>query len=446
MKKKFLSVSLLAVLLALTSCGGNKDDGSVTVHLLNFKPEIDDKWDNIKAGVKKDLGINLVVDSAANGQYDNVLRSKISTADSPAIFQINGPVGYANWEDNIADLDDIPVVKKLNSGMALTIDNHIKAIPVTVEGYGIIYNKALTDRYFALSTRSTATGVSSMDEVNSYTKLKAVVEDMGAHKAELGIDGVFSPSGLDSSTSWRITGHAFDMPLVAELGSSTTATPATFNFTGADNYRNLLDLYVKNSTMSGNDMVKSTWTGEADLFAKEKTVMVQNGQWATGDLTAGGKVKAENLRFLPLYCGDSANFTEATQGINIGTESYWVINKKLDASVQDAAAKVLEWMFDGAGKTFVKNDLSFLAPFSGFNTDDLAPEDPLIKETVKWMNDSTKVSVPWDFTLVPSTDDQRADLVNSLTKYYNNDFSDAAWTELVNNTKTKWTQLVNQTK
>ena len=38
--------------------------------------------------------------------------------------------------------------------------------------------------------------VKSMDEINSYDKLKEVVEDMTAKKKDLGIDGVFASTSL----------------------------------------------------------------------------------------------------------------------------------------------------------------------------------------------------------------------------------------------------------
>ena len=65
-------------------------------------------------------------------------------------------------------------------------------IPYVVEGYGIIYNNAIMEKYFALSDRSSQ--IKSMDEINNFAALKEVAEDMQAHKSELGIEGVFVES------------------------------------------------------------------------------------------------------------------------------------------------------------------------------------------------------------------------------------------------------------
>ena len=62
------------------------------------------------------------------------------------------------------------------------------------------------------------------------------------------------------------------------------------------------------------------------------------------------------------------------------------------------------------------------------------------------MNKSGINSVAWDFPLVPNTDSQRADLVNSIKAYYNDNFSDAKWTELVTNAKSTWKKLAAEQK
>ena len=69
--------------------------------------------------------------------------------------------------------------------MAVTDGDGVYGLPYVVEGYGIIYNNAIMSKYFASGRRQSK----SMDEVNNFAKLKAVVEDMTAKKAELGIKG-----------------------------------------------------------------------------------------------------------------------------------------------------------------------------------------------------------------------------------------------------------------
>ena len=81
-----------------------------------------------------------------------------------------------------------------------------------VEGYGIIYNNAIMTKYFALPGAK----ATSMDEVNNFATLKAVVEDMTAKKAELGIEGVFSSTSLKPGEDWRWQTHLANVPVFYE--------------------------------------------------------------------------------------------------------------------------------------------------------------------------------------------------------------------------------------
>ena len=88
----------------------------------------------------------------------------------------------------------------------------IRDSPYTVETYGIIYNNAIMEKYFALD----GAVVKSMDEINSYDKLKEVVEDMTAKKKDLGIDGVFASTSLKPGEDWRWQTHLANLPIYYE--------------------------------------------------------------------------------------------------------------------------------------------------------------------------------------------------------------------------------------
>lgn len=446
-KNLLLPILLAATSFPMTSCTSNPD-----VLYLNFKPELtDDVWNPIVEKYKEETGVQVKVQTAASGQYETTLKGLMGNRMKPTIFQINGPVGYKNWESFCYDdLSGTNLYKNLSSSsLAVTIDGKVKAIPVAEEGYGIIYNKSIFKSYYALDgideTAKTYVNSEGVISAKSFSQLKTLVEDMQSHKSDLGLDGVFASSGLDGSTSWRITGHLFNMPLVGEFGSTTTSTPSTFNFTYADNYRNLLDLYIKNSPDAENPAgaIEKTMTAANGQFRTKKAAMIQNGNWATNDLTgtvegAASNVATSDLAYLPLYCGDLGNnVKESTQGLCIGTESFLTVNKSATTAQQEAGIAFLEWLFTGKGQSFVTEKLGFMAPFKGFSR----PTDALSGQVYDWMNNSSYTSVPWDFTLVPSTDDQRAALVTDLKAYYNGGLSNSTWNTFVSNAKSKWAEL-----
>ena len=177
-------------------------------------------------------------------------------------------------------------------------------------------------------------------------------------------------------------------------------------------------------------------------FATKKTVMIQNGNWATADLTKSS-VKKENLDFLPIYSGKlGESFDESKQGLCIGTESYLTVNEQSTAKEKENGIKFLNWLFTGKGQSYVSDSLGFISPFEGQKT----PTDVLSAKVFEGFNDSSLNPIPWKFTIVPSTDNQRADLVTSLKKYYNSKMSNESWMDLVINAQKKWEELAKQAK
>ena len=92
------------------------------------------------------------------------------------------------------------------------------------------------------------------------------------------------------------------------------------------------------------------------------------------------------------------------------------IRGKATAAEQQAAADFLWWLFSTEkGKTFVTDELGFIAPFDTFSADE-TPDDPLAKEVVRWLNNDKVVNIPWNFTVFPSQT-YKESLGSALLKY-----------------------------
>lgn len=405
--KKFLSIASALAIAAtsavmLSSCSKDK---ATTIRYLNFKPEIADKYKELAEAYEKETGVKVVVETAANNKYEETLTAKMSTDEAPTLFQINGPKGYANWKDYCADLTDSELYKHLtDKSLAVTgADGKVYGIPYVVEGYGIIYNAAITNKYFAMSGK--ATPYQSMDEVNTFAKLKEVVEDMQKNAGALGIDGVFASTSLKSGEDWRWQTHLANLPIYYEFKENTVDLTSndtnTITFQYGDQFRNILDLYLNNSDVDKKTVGTKTVVDSMSEFALEKCAMVQNGNWAWSQISevSGNKVKAENVKYLPIYTGVDG---EEAQGLCVGTENFYAINDKASDEQKKAAQDFIYWMYSSdKGKEYVTNQFGFIAPFDTF-TDDEKPDDPLAREVLNWMNKDGVYSIPWNFTLFPS--------------------------------------------
>jgi raffinose/stachyose/melibiose transport system substrate-binding protein len=414
-----LSASVFAGCGADSSSSTNTAAGSTTVssdsssekqtkggeiYYLNFKPEIADVYKEIGDAYEQETGVKLKVVTAASGTYEQTLKSEIEKSDAPTLFQINGPKGYANWKDYCADLKDSELYKHLtDKNLAVTVDGGVYGIPYVVEGYGIIYNNAIMNKYFALSNK--ATDVKNVDEINSFAKLKAVVEDMTKNKDALGIKGVFASTSLKPGEDWRWQTHLANVPVFYEFKNNnidlTGDATKTISFQYSDNYKNIFDLYLNNSTVQPKILGTKQVADSMAEFALGQCAMVQNGNWAWGQVKGvdGNTVKEEDIKFMPIYTGIQG---EETQGLCTGTENFFAINKKASADKQKLALDFINWLYTSdKGKDFVTNKLGFIAPFDTF-TDNEKPADPLAKEVLRWMNKEGTTNVAWNFTVFPS--------------------------------------------
>ena len=433
--KKVLSLVLCAAMVTgmVVGCGSTKDKSSNDkgqVYYLSFKPELTKQWEDIAKKYEKKTGVKVKVVTAASGQYEQTLKSEIAKKDAPTLFQINGPIGYENWKDYCADLKDTDLYSWLrDKEMAIKDGDGVFGIPYVVEGYGIIYNESIMNKYFALSGAK----AKSMEDVNNYKNLSAVVKDMQSRKAELGIDGVFASTSFAPGEDWRWQTHLMNLPVYYEYKDAKKSDMKEIKFTYADKYKDIFDLYVQNSCTEPALLGSKTVENSMAEFALGKVAMVQNGNWGYGQIsqTEGNVVKETDVKFLPIYTGVKG---EEKQGLCIGTENFFSINKEASKADQKASIAFIEWLFNSdEGKDMVTNELKFISPFTTFS-DAENPTDPLAKEVIRYMSDKDKYSVSWNFTSFPSQtfkDQMGANLLQYAT-------GKKEWKDVVSTTINDW--------
>ena len=242
--KKTLSMTLAAAMAAglLAGCGGSSStaasstststeskaestaasteattDAAGKVYYLNFKPEQDEAWQNLAKKYTEETGVPVTVVTAASGQYETTLMSEMAKSDAPTLFQVNGPVGLANWKDYCYDLSGTKIAGDLTSDTyALKDGDQMLGIGYVIESYGLITNKTLLEK-----------AGYSVDDIKSFDDLKKVAEDITARKDELGFSA-FTSAGMDGSSDWRYRPIWPTCPSTSSIRrtASTTPTPS----------------------------------------------------------------------------------------------------------------------------------------------------------------------------------------------------------------------------
>ncbi len=407
MKKLVAILLVLIIVLGMVGCGAEKDTASV--YYLNFKPEQDAAWQELAAAYTAETGVPVTVLTAASGTYEETLMAEMGKSEAPTLFQVNGPVGLANWKDYCYDMSGSELYGHLTSdGFALKEGDAVLGIAYVIESYGIIANKTLL-----------AEAGYSVEDIASFEDLKAVAEDITARSAELGF-AAFSSAGMDGSSDWRFKTHLANLPIYFEYQADGIGTTKEIKGTYLDNYRQIWDLYINNSTCAPADLSAKTGDDSRNEFLNGEAVFFQNGSWEYGSLSA--VYADEDLAMIPIYVGAG---DEANQGLCTGTENYWCVNKDASEADIEATLAFMNWCVSSeTGATAMANNMGFVIPF------DTAVESPnlFVKQDVAYTA-AGKNPVSWNFPTMPS--EEWKNMVGSALTAYAADQTDANWDKVV---------------
>ena len=381
--KKVLALTMVATMAvgAFVGCGSKGEGKSAKsdagkVYYLNFKPEADEAWQALAKEYTKETGVN----------------------EAPTLFHVNGPVGLKNWKDYALDLSDTDVYKKLNGDeYALKEGDEVKGIAMAVETYGIITNtKLLQEAGY------------TVDDIQSFDDLKKVAEDITARKDQLGF-AAFTSAGMDDSSDWRFKTHLSNLPIYFEYQDENETSTDAIKGTYLDNYKNIFDLYINNSTCDPKELASKTGDDSEAEFINGEAVFFQNGSWEYGNVVGDKKLSADDVTMIPIYIGVG---NEANQGLCTGTENYWCVNSAADEKDIQATLDFMNWCVSSdKGTTAMADDMGFVIPFK-----DAKDTDNVFVQKDKEMQAAGKTTIPWDFTTIPS-EQWKADLSSALTAY-----------------------------
>lgn len=384
------------------------------VFYLNFKPEQDAQWQELAQLYTQKTGVPVMVKTAASGQYETTLKADMAKSEAPTMFQVNGPVGLAAWDEYCYDLKDSALSKELASAdFALMSGEKMAGIGYVIETYGIIYNKALLEK-----------AGYKQDDIKNFADLKKVAEDITARKSELGF-AAFTSAGMDGSSDWRFKTHLANIPLYYEYKAEGVTSSDAVKGTYLDNYRQIWDLYINNSTTDPGLLSTKTGDDAVAEFVSGQAVFYQNGTWAYNDVKDLGD---ENLGMLPIYIGAEG---EENQGLCTGTENYWCVNAQASAEDIQATLDFMHWCVTDpeAVKALCGGEgampsgqagMGFVIPFKS----NMDSENVLVNIANQYIKDG-KVSVSWNFTTMPSEAWKNA--VGSALTTYAAKQDDANW-------------------
>ncbi len=449
--KKFLALLLaLVMVFALAACGeadapasdapaseapasdapaseAPADGAAGSVYYLNFKPEADAAWQELAALYTEQTGVPVKVVTAASGEYSSTLTAEMDKSDMPTLFQCGNQAGLDTWGDYCYDLTDSAVYKEMTTDdFNLFGENgEVYCIGYCYEAFGIIVNTALL-----------AEAGYELSDITNFESLKSVAEDITARHAtgELPF-AAFSSAGLDSSSSWRFSGHLANMPLYYEFrDDGVTSQPATITGAYLDNFKMIWDLYVANSDTAPAQLTTATSDQSQAEFGEGKAVFYQNGSWEYDALVNNYGMDPANLAMIPIYCGVEG---EEDAGLCCGTENCWAVNAKASEEDIQATLDFMYWVVTSEEGTTMMAEQFGPIPFKNAKES----SNVFFNNANEYIADG-KYTVTWAFNYTPNVDTWRAAVVAALTQYT---VGGGSWDDVVTAFVQGWaTQYANQ--
>lgn len=443
---KSLATGVLTVVVgaSLAGCGGNvadTDKGGTTtpattpvasaqpskenveVDIFQFKVEISDALTAAaELYMSNNPNVKINIQTVGGGDdYGAALRTKFQSGQEPTIYNIGGPQDAKDWMEKLEDLSSEEWTSIAGSTLgAVTVDGKVYGMPYAVEGYGLIYNKAIFEA--AGIDATTIVDSASMDA--AFAQLDAKIK-AGDLKAEFPL--LEAVTELPGKEKWVTGLHSSNIFINQEFATGVDAFNAKeLNFDKSNEYKEYIDLLVKYSANSEtpsklNAVDYSTQVGQG--LAIERVAVTQQGNWVFGEVANIDSAVAENLGFLPVG-GDS---------IPLGVPMYWAVNSTQPDAEKAAAKDFLNWLYTSEeGKNIVVNEFFFIPPFTGY--DNYPAADALGRAIMEYQ--ASGKTTPWVFMGYPTAWGEET-LGANIQKYLGGEMT---WEQVIDDAKAKWAE------
>lgn len=348
MRKGFLALSALFLLVLLSACGQQ----DTTLKIFQNKIEIDGVLSEYATAWAEERGYEVEVQSCGGDAcaYGTQILAEFQTEDQPDIFVIEGLGGFNQYQDKILELDgeawtDI-------TDLEFVVDGTTYGFPVAIEGWGMGYNADILAEV----------GIDP-DTLTNFAAYEAAFQQIEA----AGYVPVSMAAG--AGMTWVTGLHNFNSYLSAQLDYSDNSvitdllagTPDLDRLNNLAEWVELLFEYADESVL-----LTGGYDQQVGLFTRGEAAFIHQGNWIDGNIV-GANVDFE-IGYAP-----HASMPGENDSIFIGAPSYYVINKDSD-SIELAKEFLNDLADTPEGHNYMVNEANMVPAFT---TVTLVPSSPL---------------------------------------------------------------------
>lgn len=336
-----------------------KKSGKITIS--QQKAEIADSLKEMAAEYTAQTGVEVEIWPQAGDDHYTNLKTHLSSDSGPTIFTLNSDAEISEVKDYLADLSDLSFISKVQNDLLAKRDGKIVGIPMTAEGFGLIYNKSLVD----------SSNLSSTDALTAFIK-----EEAGKGITGLGLsqeDYFLAAHMLNYPFALQTDPDAFCKQLYA--GQVKLADVPEFQ-----EYAKILSSIRDNE----KDPVEVTYDNNCGDFATGKTAMIHQGNWCYSVIAGFNPGFDMGLAGVPI-----AGNTK----VCVGVPSVWCVNSDASPDEQQLGKDFINWMYTSdTGKDYLMNKFGFIPVVQGMESTKMDPLSATVAQSIASGN-----ILPWTF-------------------------------------------------
>lgn len=361
-----MSSLLLTLVIVLAACGGGNSNSNSsnnkaasgsqekkTVTVFQFKTEIVEGLHELARAFEEEHP-NIKVDVqtvGGSGDYEAGLKTKFASGEGPDIFSNGGYSKLMLWQERIEDLSDQPWVGDIAPAAAdpVTLDGKVYGLPLSMEGFGYIYNKDI----FA------EVGIDPLPK--TYSELEAAAKKI----ADAGI----TPFANAYYEWWLVGSQGVSVAFNNQPDTNAFIeglNDGTTTIAGNEHFLNWAKLMQLTLDYGNKNPLTTDHNTAVTMFANGEAAMMQQGNWTQNMIDSINPDM--NMGVLPMPISDDA---AVTSKVTVGVPVNLVVNK--DSKVKEEAKLFLNWLVTSdMGKEYITKNFKFIPTLS---TIEASPED-----------------------------------------------------------------------
>lgn len=392
--KRTLSSVLLVILMVsvLAACGGGNTNESNTgastektkISVLVGKQEIAQQFEEMVKEYNESqdkVEVTLIPTAGQNG-YERIT-TLYASGNAPNIMHFLSE--FDVMKDKLADLSDQEWVSHANAGTLdyVTVDNKVYGMPMSIEAFGFLYNKAVLDK--AVGGEFDPATIKTQDDLKA---LFEKIEASGVSAVQITpVDWSLGAHFTNVFAANESSDHAERVKYLEDLKNGTVdlATDKVFN-----GWLDTFDL-MQQFNMAKDSPLSAQYDDAPIALADGQVGMWFMGNWAytqIKEIDPDGE-----YGFLPVPISNNAD-DFGNSKISVGVPEFWTVDASQSTPEEQQASKdFLNWMVSSEkGQDYYVNQFGFLPAYDNFTT---KPTDPVsesvlsytgAEQTLEWMN------------------------------------------------------------